>query len=70
MLKCAFDREEKCSALTKKSCEGCAFFKSKEKLEEGREKAQKRIRKLPLSMREYIFDKYYIGLKPHKIDAD
>jgi hypothetical protein len=66
MIKCAFDREEKCSALKEKRCEGCRFFKSKEKLAEGREKAEQRIRTLPVRMRKHIFDKYYAGVRPHK----
>ena len=39
--KCAFDEGEwKCSALTKKRCKGCSFFKTEEQLAAGREKAE------------------------------
>ena len=60
MIKCAFDVEEgKCSVLLEKSCKGCRFFKSKEKLAEGREKAMKHIRSLPEEQRMGILVKYY-----------
>lgn len=60
MIKCAFDIEEgKCSALKVKNCKGCRFFKSKEKLIEGRAKAEKRVNALPKRQRAYIYDKYY-----------
>ena len=45
--KCAFDEGEwKCSALTKKRCKGCSFFKTEEQLAAGREKAEERIKEL------------------------
>ena len=73
MIKCAFDRECGCAALKEKPCmigKPCAFFKSKERLEEGREKARKRIQSLPLKQRKHIFDKYYTGTKPPDNDTE
>ena len=59
-IKCAFDREEGvCDVLNEKSCEKCSFFKSKERLEEGRAKAEKRIKTLPQEQQDYIYDRYY-----------
>lgn len=60
MNKCAFDLEKKCAALTDKECKGCRFRKSKEELEEGREKARRRLDSLPIVQREYIKHKYHI----------
>ena len=59
MTKCAFDRECECSALNVKLCEGCSFFKTKEELIAGREKAPKRVNDLPRGQRAHIYDKYY-----------
>lgn len=60
MIKCAFDRtEEECSALKVKTCKGCGFFKSEEKLFAGRENADRRVSTLPEDFRKYIYDKYY-----------
>ena len=62
-MKCAFDvGESTCSALTKKFCPGCRFFKTKEKLAEGRKKAMERVRRLPQWEQDRILDKY--GLRP------
>lgn len=59
MIKCAFDREEKCTALTVKECEKCTFRKSKDELNEGRERAKDLLERLPREQREAIYDKYY-----------
>ena len=59
MIKCAFDREEKCTALTVKECEKCTFRKSKDELDEGRERAKDLLERLPREQREAIYDKYY-----------
>ena len=59
-IKCAFDMGVgRCSALKDKCCEGCTFFKSKERLEEGIKKADKRVKTLPKRQQQYIYDKYY-----------
>jgi hypothetical protein len=59
MIKCAFDiKEGKCSALNVKNCKGCRFFKSKERLIEGRKKAAKRVQSLPERQRAYIYEHY------------
>ena len=60
-MKCAFDRDDFCSALTEKSCTHCPFFKSEERLKEGRRKADERIERLPLATRTHIFRKYNKG---------
>lgn len=70
-IKCAFDMEEgKCAVLTEKSCEKCSFFKSKERLEEGRKKAEKRMKSLPKEQQAYIYDKYYSKRQRRLTDAD
>lgn len=61
MIKCAFDKDDFCSALTEKSCSNCPFFKSEERLKEGRRKAEERIDRLPLATRTHIFRKYNKG---------
>ena len=58
--KCAFDEGEwKCSALTKKRCKGCSFFKTEEQLAAGREKAEERIRELSGEHQRQIEDTYH-----------
>ena len=59
MKDCAFYNGDKCSALTEKMCKGCKFFKTKEELIEGRQKADKRIKSLPQTSQSYIKRKYY-----------
>lgn len=56
--KCAFDKDILCSALLEKSCALCPFYKTEEKLIEGRRKAITRINRLPLSIQSYIRRKY------------
>ena len=41
MDRCAFDCDDRCSALTEKRCSKCGFKKTKAQLEEGRAKARK-----------------------------
>lgn len=59
MAKCAFDLGKKCSALTGKRCKKCAFFKTKEALEEGRAKAWARVQHLSSGKYVHIIRKYY-----------
>ena len=63
---CAFDREEKCAALKEKICFGCSFYKTKEELMEGREKAAIRVSRLEPTYRRNIKDKYYDGRRAFK----
>lgn len=50
----------KCSATNYKECPvGCRFYKTKEQLQEGREKAAKRIVTLPEHQQRAIREKYY-----------
>lgn len=44
MSKCVFDYgEDMCYAVTEKQCQGCRFRKTAEELQEGRDKATKRL---------------------------
>ena len=61
MTKCAFDIGPECAALAKKECVGCKFRKTKQELDEGREKADARIRALEPPLRHYLMRKYYGG---------
>ena len=56
---CAFDKGDKCSALTAKNCEGCGFFKTEAHLAAGRKRADKRIKALPKERQRRIYDHYY-----------
>lgn len=64
--KCAFDREEKCAVLKEKLCFGCSFYKTKEELKEGREKAAKKVSQLEPALQEHIRHKYYGGRRAFK----
>ena len=70
MIKCAFDGEDKCLVLSEKSCEKCSFFKSKQKLIEGREKAEKRIKSLSDKKQSVIYDKYYSKRQVRPINGE
>lgn len=59
MNNCAFDRDKFCAALKEKQCEGCAFYKTKEELIEGRQKAAERLDNLPIRQKIHIARKYY-----------
>ena len=59
MDKCVFDNGRKCEALRKKKCEGCTFYKTEDKLNEGRWKSFERIDSLPEKQRLHIIRKYY-----------
>jgi hypothetical protein len=59
MTYCAFDADTECVALAEKKCAGCTFRKTSEQLKEGRQKAEKRIRTLPLFTQLHIHRKYY-----------
>lgn len=59
MKDCAFNNGNKCIALNEKQCVGCPFRKTQEELDEGRQKALKRISKLPPKLQAHILTKYY-----------
>ena len=62
MSKCGFDYgEDMCYAVTEKQCEGCRFRKTKEELQEGRDKATKRLMTLDRVFLNDIKRKYYSG---------
>jgi hypothetical protein len=63
---CVFDREEECAALKDKFCLGCSFYKTKEELMEGRDKAAIRVSRLEPTHRRNIKDKYYDGRRAFK----
>lgn len=58
---CAFEKVGGCIALKDKQCFCCHFFKTREELEEGRDKARLRINELPPEEKIYISRKYYEG---------
>lgn len=57
--KCVFKMDGRCLCLTRRSCGGCSFKKTKEQLDEGRDKALERIRTLPGEHQTAIYEKYY-----------
>lgn len=57
--RCAFDLDEKCSALLVKDCKGCTFYKTKEQLKAGREKATERLMTMDRNFLDYVKGKYY-----------
>ena len=59
MSVCAFDKGNECSALNEKNCENCSFCKTKEELIRGREKAAKRLEKLPPTLRKILIRRYH-----------
>lgn len=56
---CAFNREGRCTVLKTTRCNKCSFRKTQKQLDEGREKAKKRIQSFPKEVREDIKKKYY-----------
>jgi hypothetical protein len=60
MSKCVFDYgEDMCYAVTEKQCEGCKFRKTEKELQEGRDKATKRLMTLDRLRLNKIKQKYY-----------
>lgn len=59
MNNCAFNKGHSCIALREKDCVGCAFYKTREQLVEGRHRAMDRINALPKTKKYYIIHKYY-----------
>lgn len=64
--RCAFDYGESCKALKDKVCLGCSFYKTQEELDEGRDKAAKRVSELEPVHRRNIGDKHYGGRRVFK----
>lgn len=59
---CVFYRATKqveCAALRSRECRGCKFRKTEEELEKGRQKATKRLKRLPHRIFNGIMLKYY-----------
>lgn len=59
-MKCAFDRTTFCTALIEKKCHKCSFRKTREQLDEGRERAYDRICSLPEEQQDHIRQKYKV----------
>lgn len=59
MCKCFAEDKNKCIALKIKDCKGCNFFKTKQEVEEGRNKSIERINSLDNQTRNSIMDIYY-----------
>lgn len=60
---CFAYKQNSCTALKVKQCEGCSFYKTKEQYELDRQKALERIRSLDAERQKYILEKYYRGEK-------
>ena len=63
MEKCFADKDSYCSALNKKKCEGCNFFRTEEDVQASRCIAKKRIESLDDTTQDYIYGKYFKGEK-------
>lgn len=60
MEKCVFDLSEQvCSALTKKKCNGCHFYKTEIQAEEARLRAERRLDSIQGGL--YLYKKYHCG---------
>lgn len=55
---CVFYQGKKCLALTRKFCYNCAFYKTPEQLQSGRDKVERRIKRLPRNIKATILGKY------------
>ena len=57
--RCVFKIDDrKCSALTKKVCGWCHFYKTEKQLDESRAKAEERLHTLPQDRQRELADKY------------
>lgn len=60
MEKCTFDLgDHECSALTKKECAGCRFYKTAGDLAKSRKKSEDRLDKINGGL--HIYKKYHCG---------
>lgn len=64
MVDCYGYINKKCAVLKSRKCEGakCSFYKSKEKYQQGQEKAMERVLSLDEKTLEHINMKYFDGL--------
>jgi hypothetical protein len=62
MKDCFAYKNNRCTALIVKNCEGCNFYKTKEKSEEEKAKSIVRIMSLDKNIRAAIIQKYELGL--------
>ena len=59
MNQCFADTGKGCSATTWRVCpDECPFFKTAQEYEEGKKKADRRVRSLPFEVREYLLERY------------
>lgn len=56
---CVFERGAQCSALSKKDCAGCAFYKTAEDHEASAKSAMDRILGLGKERRDYLLVTYH-----------
>ena len=63
-MKCYALHGEKCMVLTKKDCDGCAFYKCVEIWEMGIKRAHAKIKKLSPHKQWAISEKYYGSTYP------
>lgn len=70
MSKCAFDDGVRCTALKEKECRGCSFYKTKEELQAGRDKAEALVSKLDLRTKNHIREKYYGGRRAFRDERE
>lgn len=57
-IDCFAYKRRSCQALTKKKCDGCSFYKTKEEFEAGQKKAMERIKTLDKNLQEHIKETY------------
>lgn len=60
-INCFAYKNENCSALTIKDCQGCVFYKSKSQFRKEQAKARKHVLSLEWDIRNHIIDRYYNG---------
>lgn len=61
MKYCFAYKHNGCTALKVRKCEGCSFYKAKERYEIGQRKVLERIRSLDIDKQKYISETYYDG---------
>ncbi|MFZ5975230.1 MAG: hypothetical protein ACOYU3_07460 [Bacillota bacterium] len=62
----AYSEKAVCTVLTAKRCQGCecSFFKTPEKAEESRKRANRRLASLDATTQAHIAETYYNGKMP------
>lgn len=61
MKDCFAYKNNRCTALIVKNCDGCGFYKTKEEAEEGQRKSIERIKTLDIELQNNINETYYGG---------